>query len=223
MIHQPASRLRRAVTLAALALTFALASTGALAQTPAGKIEWNVEGKPALDFAPKTALGLYVKTSGNFVMMFFAEALKPEESNYWLARQSSILRGKFEGKAFKPDDAMNQRLNALAAQSVMLWGDLKDQSKPAKASKTGALPAVHEAKDLTGLMVCVSHNCSYHSGGVYGDEYAPQIKALRVPTPAGAASKQTAMVDVAINKGEAGKPAKTIMLKGELPFYIVHE
>lgn len=216
MTHQPASRLRRAVTICALAL----ASTSAFAQTPAGKIEWSVEGKPALSFAPKTALGLYVKTSGNFVMMFFAEALKPEESNYWLARQSSILRGKYEGKAFKPDDAMNLRVNALAAQSVTLWGNLNDQSKHAKSGK---LPAVHEAKDLTGLMVCVSHNCSYYSGGVYGDEYGPQIKALRIPTPAVAAPKQTATLDVAISKGEAGGPAKAITLNGELPFYVVAE
>ena len=193
------------------------ASESAQAQTPpAGKVAWLTEGRPALDFSPQTALGLYVKARNHYMLAFFADALTPEESSYWLARQSFVFGGKFEGKAFQADAAMNARVNALAARSVSLWGALKEDSKLAKS---GALPTEHAAKDLVGIGICVAHNCGHFSGGIGGDDFAAQVKSLRIPTPAAAVSGQTAALDVNISKSES----KLIVLKGELPFFVVSE
>ena len=200
-----------AAALALLALTCATAQT-----PPTGKVTWAVDGRPPLDFAPKTAVGLYVKAQNSYALMFFADTLTLQESNYWLARQARVFGGKFQGQAFQSDAAMNTRVNALAARSVMLWGTLNSQSKHAKEA---ALPAEHLAKDLIGVMVCIGHNCGYHSGGVHSEEYAAQVKSLRIPTPSGAASGLTAALDGSIDKLDG----KTIVLKGELPFYVVHE
>ena len=197
----------------------------AVAQTPpvmnvTGKIAWAAEGKPALDFAPQTALGLYVKASSNYMLAFFADPLTPQEANYWLARQAMVLGGKFGGQKFQPDPAMNARVNALQARSASLWGVLKEQSKFAKGGVLPAdLAAEHLAKDLIGVMLCVGHNCSYRSSGVHTEQYAAQVTALRIPTPAAALSGQTAMLDVTIKEADAG----SIVLKGELPFYVVPE
>ena len=206
-----------AAVVAASVIASASASESAQAQTPpAGKVAWLTEGRPALDFSPQTALGLYVKARNHYMLAFFADALTPEESSYWLARQSFVFGGKFEGQPFQADAAMNARVNALAARSVSLWGALKEDSKSAKS---GALPTEHAAKDLVGIGICVGHNCGHYSGGIGGDDFAAQVKSLRIPTPAASVSGQTAALDVNISKSES----KLIVLKGEFPFYVVAE
>jgi hypothetical protein len=199
--------------------TFALGSMSIAANAQvAGQVQWNTDGKPPLNFSPKAAVGVYVAKSSNFQIIFFADTLSAEEERYWVARQAAVFQGKFEGKTFKADPAMDAKLKAHVEKSVSLWSKLADTSK-----HKGTLPAVHEMKDMAGVGICVGFNCTYYSGGVHGDDYAAQVKSLKVPTPTGAAAKQTASLDVALKKSDAGAPAKTINLKGDLPFHVVHE
>ena len=58
------------------------------------------------------------------------------------------------------------------------------------------MPPEHTAKDLIGVMICVGLNCSYLGGGVHSEEYVAQVKTLRIPTPPGAASTQTAALEI---------------------------
>jgi hypothetical protein len=213
----------------------ALLQSQALAKESLGRVEWHVAERTVLSFEPKLALGLYVETSQTALITFFEDELSSLQQRYWLARNAAVLRGKFEGKAFLSDAAMEAELKQLGARSVTFWAPLENL----RLAKNEPLPKVIAARDLRGLLICVGFNCSHYSGGVYGAEYAPQIKALRFPTTAEAAEGTVARVsagtgiarstdqasnaslEVDIRQDQGNDKVNAIQLNAEFLFYVI--
>jgi hypothetical protein len=109
--------------------------------------------------------------------------------------------------------------SALNARSVSILGEPKDHSKFAKE----AIPAVHNVADFSGVQLTACSNFSYLNAGMHDENVAEVFKALTIPTPNGALANSKATVDMKYSYGKAGSSKAEVAIKGDVPFYVVHE